>query len=215
MTIARECRPQDSVFTPTSAGAVRSSSRIPAAVRRTRTPGGQPIVISPRILRPDRVAAHQMVSGTHQRCALGGIERRPGSLSKQPWISRRPTARQRRCHRLVTSKCEFGELAGGGLRRFLGGRADLRVIAGQRNSAPCTTGGQGRRQMIRHLMRVRSAAASHRLIFFADGGRLVVAARFCSACWQSRHTAGRPPRLSEACLVRSRYSRRPPPRSHR
>jgi hypothetical protein len=48
----------------------------PAAVRRTRTPGGQPIVISSRILRPDRVAAHQMVSGTHQRRALGGIERR-------------------------------------------------------------------------------------------------------------------------------------------
>ena len=51
--IARECRPQDSIFTLTSAGAIRSSSRIPAAVRRTQTPGGQPIVISPRILRPD------------------------------------------------------------------------------------------------------------------------------------------------------------------
>ena len=64
--------------------------------------------------------AHQMVSGTHRRCALGGIERRPGSLSKQPSVSRRrPTARQGRCHRLVTSKCAFGELAGGGLRRFL------------------------------------------------------------------------------------------------
>jgi hypothetical protein len=58
--------------------------------------------------------------------------------------------------------------------------------------------------MVRHLMRVRSAAASERLIFFADGRRLVVAARFCSACWHSRHTAGRSPRLSDACLVRSR-----------
>jgi hypothetical protein len=62
---------------------------------------------------------------------------------------------------------------------------------------------QGRRQMIRHLMTVRLAAASQRLIFFADGRRLVVAAQFCSACWQSRHTARRPPRLSDACLVRS------------
>jgi class 3 adenylate cyclase len=31
LTIARECRPQDSIFTLTSAGAIRSSSRIPAA----------------------------------------------------------------------------------------------------------------------------------------------------------------------------------------
>jgi hypothetical protein len=76
--IARECRPQDSIFTLTSAGAIRSSLRIPAAVRRTRTPGGQPILISPRIVRPDRLAAHQVVSGTHQRRALGGIKRRPG-----------------------------------------------------------------------------------------------------------------------------------------
>src|SRR5258705_5086212 len=76
-----------------------------------------------------------MVSGTQKRRALGGIERRPGSLSKQPWISRRPTARQRRCHRLVTSKCEFGELAGDGLRRSLLVRLTSRVIAGQRNSA--------------------------------------------------------------------------------
>ena len=118
LTIARECRPQDSVFTLTSAGAIRSSSRIPAAVRRTRTPGGQPIVISPRI-RARQGGGTPNGVGHSQRCALGGIERRPGSLSKQPWISRRPTARQRRCHRVVTSKCEFGELAGDGLRRFL------------------------------------------------------------------------------------------------
>ena len=46
--------------------------------------------------------------------------------------------------------------------------------------------------MIRHLMRGRLAAASQRLIFFADGRRLVVVLRFCSACWQSRHTAAAP-----------------------
>ena len=51
---------------------------------------------------------------------------------------------------------------------------------------------QVRRQMIRHLMTVRLAAASQRLIFFADGQRLVVAARFCSACWQSQAYGGAP-----------------------
>jgi len=53
--------------------------------------------------------------------------------------------------------------------------------------------------MIRHLMRGRSAAASQRLIFFADGGRLVVAARFLFGVL-AEPAYGRPPTASVGCV---------------